>query len=49
MPKLGQRVCDICRKYFDKSELIANARGQFCRACWEKGYKCVDKWSRLYV
>ena len=36
MPEVGTRICDRCRRYFHKQNLVANHRGQFCRSCWEQ-------------
>lgn len=46
MPEVGSRICDVCRTYFPKSELVANRRGQFCRPCWNeyKIGKSEDVW-----
>ena len=30
----GQRICDGCRHYFNKSELKINKHGQFCKDCY---------------
>ena len=31
-----KRICDECRHFYYKSELISNRSGQFCRECHKK-------------
>ena len=46
MVEFGWKICDMCRTYFPKSELVANRRGQFCRPCWKEYKKGKDKFER---
>jgi len=35
----GKKICDNCRRYFFKSDLICNSKGQFCRECHKKLFR----------
>lgn len=34
----NKRICDVCRHYYYKKDLIENNRGQFCRECHRKKF-----------
>lgn len=32
--QLEKKMCDMCRRYFEKKELKANPHGEFCSKCY---------------
>lgn len=43
----GQRICDGCRHFFNKSELKINMHGQFCNECYKKSVKKANLISNI--
>lgn len=43
----NKRICDFCRKFYNKSDISFNIKGQFCKECYKRKFpdsKRVQKW-----